>query len=291
MRNRFYCVSKKITFGIFILGAFWSCTSNGDETPSERLESLDLSDQSYGSEPNQLMDVYLPAGRSTTNTPLLIYIHGGAWVEGSKEEFKQFRSSLSAALPDYAFVSINYSLYNFTTGTNKFPTQENEVIKAINYILSKSLEWNISDTIILAGASAGGHLALLHAYKHESVGNVTAVVAFFPPTDLAELYDYSFLTITGLGGLLGSSPMENPTAYANSSPITFIDGESVPTIFFHGTADNVVPFSQSEILEEKLSKAGVKHEFTKVLNQGHGFTLETYPVLFQQAAAFIKEQQ
>ncbi|WP_339869782.1 alpha/beta hydrolase [uncultured Algoriphagus sp.] len=291
MMNRFYCISKKITLGVFILVTIWGCSSDGDENPSGRLEALDLSDQSYGSEPNQLMDVYLPAGRSTTDTPLLIYIHGGAWVEGSKEEFKQFRTSLTAALPEYAFVSINYSLYNFASGTNKFPTQEKEVIEALNYIQSKSSEWNISDTIILAGASAGGHLALLHAYKHGSAEKFKAVVAFFPPTDLAELYDFSFLTVTGLGGLLGGNPIDKADSYAASSPITFIDSQSVPTIFFHGTADNVVPISQSELLETALKEAGVEHKFISVPNQGHGFTLETYPSLFQQAATFINEQQ
>lgn len=38
----------------------------------------------------------------------------------------------------------------------------------------------------LAGASAGGHLALLHAYKHQGTGNIQAVIAFFPPTDCLE---------------------------------------------------------------------------------------------------------
>ncbi|SFU10835.1 Acetyl esterase/lipase [Algoriphagus locisalis] len=289
MKGRNSSFFEKFILGVFLILAFWSCTSEQDGNPSGELAALDLSDQSYGSKSTQILDVYLPAGRSIEDTPLLIYIHGGAWIEGSKDEFKQFRTALSAALPDYAFVSINYSLYDLGSGINKFPTQENDVIEAISYVQSKTAEWNISDTIILAGASAGGHLALLHAYKHESVGDIKAVVAFFPPTDLAALYDFSFLTVTGLGGLLGGDPVERAEAYADSSPITFIDSQSVPTLFFHGSEDTVVPISQSLLLESVLIEAGVVHKFTTVPNQGHGFTLETYPSLFQQAAVFIND--
>ena len=178
MTGRVYKFFEKVTLGVFLILAFWSCTSEQDGNPSGELAALDLFDQSYGSKSTQVLDVYLPASRSIQDTPLLIYIHGGAWIDGSKDEFKQFRTSLSTALPNYAFVSINYSLYDLGSGTNNFPTQENDVIEAITYVLSKTDEWNISDTIILAGASAGGHLALLHAYKHESVGNIKAVVAF-----------------------------------------------------------------------------------------------------------------
>lgn len=287
MSKIYYSPFIKFTFGVLIIFSFWGCTSDGDGNPSGELAALDLFDQSYGSEQSQIFDIYLPAGRSIEDTPVLIYIHGGAWIEGSKEEFIQYRTALSSALPDYALVAINYSLYNLSTGINKFPTQENDVIEAVNYIESKTAEWNISDNIILSGASAGGHLALLHAYKHQSIGDVKAVIAFFPPTDLAELYDFSFITMTGLGGMLGGAPTDQPEAYAASSPITFVTSQSVPTIFFHGTSDPVVPISQSEILAKALESVGVNYKFTSVPNEGHGFQDTTYPPLFEQAADFV----
>lgn len=279
---------QKIFLLILISSSLASCTSNGDENPTGSLAALDLFDQSYGRERSQILDVYLPAGRTIEETPLLIYLHGGAWIEGSKEEFTQFRAALSSALPDYAFVAINYSLYNLNTGSNKFPTQENDVVKAIYYIQSKAAEWNISDQLILAGASAGGHLALLHSYKNQSIGNIKAVIAFFPPTDLATLYGFSLLTQIGLNGLIGGSPQEQADGYAINSPVTYVNPNSPPTIFFHGTSDIVVPISQSELLETSLSEAGVMHSFIKVPNQGHGFTAATYPRLFEQTADFIK---
>lgn len=125
--------------------------------------------------------------------------------------------------PDYAFAAFNYSLYDFGSGGNKFPAQKNDVIEAINFVISKSSEWNISDRIVLAGASAGGYLALLHVYKHQEIGNIRAVIAFFPPTDLASLYNFSPITTkVGLQGLVGGTPQSCPDAFAASSPIHFV---------------------------------------------------------------------
>ncbi|MEB2784500.1 alpha/beta hydrolase [Algoriphagus persicinus] len=289
MSKIYYSPFLKFTFGVLIVFSFWSCTSDGDENPTGELAALDLVDQSYGREQSQIFDIYLPAGRSIEDTQVLIYIHGGAWIEGSKEEFIQFKTALSSALPDYAFVAINYSLYNLSTGINKFPTQENDVIEAVNYIQSKTAEWNISDNIILSGASAGGHLALLHAYKHQSIGDVKAVIALFPPTDLAALYSFSEFTQMGLSGMLGGTPQENQDGYAINSPITYIKHTSPPTILFHGSIDSVVPMSQSELLASALTENQVMHEFVQIPNQGHGFTVETYPALFQKAADFIEK--
>ncbi|MCE7057870.1 alpha/beta hydrolase [Algoriphagus sp. AGSA1] len=269
--------------------AIWACSPDALENPAGGgLREKTLLNLSYGSANSQLLDIYLPAGRSTESTPLLIYIHGGAWVGGSKEEFVAFKETLTSLLPEYAFVAINYSLYNLSTGINSFPQQEHDVIDAVNYILSKAPEWNVSDKIILAGASAGGHLALLHAYKHQQTGNIQAVIAFFPPTDLTSLFDFSSITSIGLQGLVGGTPESDPEAYKASSPLSFVDQKTVPSIFFHGTLDTVVPISQSELLAKALQNAGTEYKFTIVPDEGHGFKDSTYRKLLQEASIFLK---
>ena len=265
-----------------------ACSNGPDDNPIIGLEAKTELNLSYGTTGNQLLDIYLPAGRSVESTPLMLYIHGGAWVEGSKEEFVAFKDLMGAILPEYAFVAINYNLYNLNTGANPFPQQENDVIEAVNFVLSMTPEWNISDKIVLAGASAGGHLALLHAYKHQEIGDIQAAIAFFPPTDLTALYEFSPITKLGLQGLIGGTPGSNPEGYTASSPVFFVDSESVPTILFHGTIDSVVPISQSEILADALESADVEHQFTVVPNEGHGFQDSTYPPLFQEAAVFLQ---
>ncbi len=268
---------------------FFAC-NNDSESPSKELEAIDILNESYGTDVANSMDVYLPAGRSTSETPLFIYIHGGGWNNGDKSEILVFRNLIESAFQGYAIISLNYSLYNINTGTGQFPAQENDVMDAINYILSKTDEWNVSNKIILAGASAGGHLALLHSYKHQNVGNIQAVLALFPPTDLTSLFEFNTLTQQGLQLLLSGTPESNPDAYAMSSPITYVTPNSIPTAFFHGSADVVVPVSQSELLAEKLEENNVSYYFESYPGEGHGLDFKSYAEAIQKAADFINEE-
>lgn len=273
---------------VLFLSIFWSCNSGKDEDPNKLLPALNFVNQSYGSDPQQTLDVYLPAGRSTEDTPLIVYIHGGSWVGGSKSEFLAFQSLMEKSFPGYAFVSIDYRLYNLNTRLNPFPTQEKDVISSIEYIVSKTPEWKISTKIILAGASAGGHLALLHSYKHQEIGDIQAAIAFFPPTDLAPFYEFNFITQAGLTAIIGGTPIDLPRVYSASSPVTFVDENTVPTVFFHGTTDTVVPISQSEILKKELETFKVPFLYKSVPGQGHGFTENTYATLIQEASVYLK---
>lgn len=270
---------------IFILSLVWACSSD-PEPIVDFLPARELTDQAYGTDLRQKMDVYLPAGRSREKTPLLVYIHGGAWIDGDKSEFLQFKPVLENLFPEYAFVSVNYRLFDFITGNNKFPAQEADIISVFDYINQNLESWSVSDKIIISGASAGGHLALQHAYRND-FSDIEAVVAFFPPTDLKELHGFNTITALGLESILGGKPDQIPQVYLDSSPITHLDPNDPPTIFFHGDIDTVVPISQSELLEENLNLNGINHQFTRVPNQGHGFTDETYRNLLQQARDFI----
>ncbi len=278
--------TSKCCTSLLIVLLLWSCSDNID-SPGRQLPALDLTDQAYGEDPRQIMDVYLPAGRTTEATPLLIYIHGGSWINGSKNEFLPFRTILKNSFPDYAYVAINYRLFNFNTGSNRFPAQEEDVIAAIKYIESKSTEWNVSDQILVSGASAGGHLALLHAYKHQQIGNITGVMAFFPPTDLTAFSSFNSVTQAGLTALIGGIPSAVPEAYAASSPISFVTEISVPTVVYHGDQDVVVPFSQALVLKSKLENVGVPHEIKILEGEGHGFSEGKYPDILLSARLFF----
>ncbi|WP_296705579.1 alpha/beta hydrolase [Algoriphagus sp.] len=287
-------INKQILrFRFFILLSFsivfFSCNKDS-ENPVVEVEAIDILNESYGNTAENTMDVYLPAGRSIAETPLFIYIHGGAWVSGDKSEILAFRSLVESSFSGYAIISLNYSLLNLGTGSGQFPDQENDIIDAINYIVSKTEEWNVSKNIILAGASAGGHLALLHSYKHQEIGNIQAVLALFPPTDLQSLYGFNSLTSQGLQVLLNGTPESNPMGYAQSSPITFVNPNSVPTVFFHGTSDTVVPVSQSEILAEKLEENNVPYYFEAYPGEGHGLGFGPYAEVIQKAADFINQE-
>lgn len=246
-----------------------------------------MTDVAYGSDPKQKMDVYLPAGRSTQHTRLFIWIHGGAWAGGDKSEGSGIKGLLDTYLDDYAYVSLNYRLYDLNTYANKFPAQEDDVKAAVDYILSQADKWQISDRIVMAGGSAGGHLALLHAYKYNTTGNIRAAVAYYPPTELTAMYNFSTFTQLTLYSVLGGSPDMVPALYDSSSPLTYLTAGSCPTVFFHGTTDDVVPIAQSDTLKAKLTQLGVPFDYRYISGQGHGFTETTNLETIQQAANFL----
>lgn len=276
------------SFSVFNLGFILILSACTIDSEPDFLSAKELLNESYGIDFKQNMDVYLPAGRTQSETPLLIYIHGGGWIDGDKSEFQQVKPILESQFPGYAFASLNYRLYDFATGKNGIVEQEKDIIRALEYIESKLAVWNISDDFVISGVSAGGHLALLHAYKNNT-SDLKAAVVFFPPTELSELYKFNNFTALGLTALLGGTPTTASKTYLETSPISYIDSKDIPTIFFHGDQDTVVPLSQSQLLEQKLKSEKVRHQFTVVRGQGHGFTPATNLALLKEAKEFIGE--
>ena len=250
--------------------ALFSCKK--DEPQSDPNAAKIEYNVSYGNDPRQKMDIYLPANRSTTSTKLFIYIHGGGWMAGDKADFGGAYPVLNATLENYAFISMNYRLCDTVANTNKFPAQETDVITAINFIKSKLGEWRISNKAVICGASAGGHLALLHGYKNNNDQFIRGIINYFGPTHMDSLYPYSGLTSSLLNEVIGGPPAQEPALYFSSSPTNYITANSIPTITFHGVNDIIVPIEQSELLQQTLLDNGVMHEFEHYPNEGHGFS-------------------
>ncbi len=77
---------------------------------------------------------------------------------------------------------------------------------AIEYYLDHASEYMVSDELVMLGASAGGHLAMLHAYKNDPGGHVMAVVDFFGPFNLVAMWDYGIVHQLILYGAIGGFP-------------------------------------------------------------------------------------
>lgn len=239
-------------------------------------------------DPVQKMDVYLPAGRSTTNTKVVILIHGGAWSTGDKTDFTEYVDTLKKRLPGYAIFNINYRLSDGTA--NLFPTQENDVKTAVEFIYSKRAEYLISDKFILLGGSAGGHLALLQGYKNTSPVKIKAIVDFFGPTDMVDIYNNPaspLISSALVAQIVGATPTSNPTLYQTSSPINYVTAQSPPTIIFHGGIDPLVSASQSIALKTKLQSMGVAHQYVFYPTESHGWTGATMTDSFDKIQAFL----
>ena len=278
---------------------FTSCsksdTSGGGGTPAPiPAVARSVADTSYGADAKQKMDIYLPAGRTTASTKVIIMIHGGAWIAGDKADYATNIDSLKKRLPDYAIFNINYRLAvpGFPTSTNVFPTQENDVKAAVDFIYSNRAIFLISDKFVLLGASAGGHLSLLQAYKYQTP-KIKAVIDYCGPTDMAALYtDYASnpLNQAGIAALMSGTPTSNAALYASSSPLTFAtSANACPTIIFQGTADLTVYPTQSIALRDKLTTNTVANQYVPYTGLGHvdSWTAVTFTDSYNKIQVFL----
>ncbi|MFN8264685.1 MAG: alpha/beta hydrolase [Chitinophagaceae bacterium] len=243
----------------------------------------------YGTDSRQVMDVYLPANRTASSTPVLILIHGGGWSSGDKSDFTQFVDTLKRRIPNYAVFNITYRLAG--SGANLFPAQEQDVKQCIEFIYNNRNKYRISDRFALMGASAGGHLSLLQAYKYTSPVKIKAVVDLFGPTELTQLYNNppGILIPLLLLNVTGAIPTSNPVIYQQSSPLNYVVAGSTPTLIIQGGMDDVVPAWQSTLLRDKLQSVSVPNEFVLYPSGGHGnWDQPTYADAFLKMEQFLK---
>lgn len=272
---------------ILFTGLLWTACNKKD-APGPRLEAVSYTGVKYGADPLQDMDVYLPEGRDTLATPLLILIHGGAWFSGDKKDFQPYVDSIKRIFPRYAIANLNYRLAGI--GVNLFPAQEQDIEAAVSYLQQQARGYNISKQFIYLGASAGGHLALLQAYKYDKLPAL-AVVSFFGPSDMADLYYNSPDTLVTrfLPFLMGGTPSGNPSLYFTSSPIHYVSAQSCPTLLLQGGKDELVPPQEAFRLNDTLATLGVVHELVYYPNEGHGWSGASLDDSFNKIKSFLQK--
>jgi acetyl esterase/lipase len=280
----------KQLFPIFFLSLFFvACQKEAAKVAEQPLAEQSINNVSYGNDAAQQMDIFLPGGRTITATKAIVVIHGGGWISGDKADMNQYLPIIKQQLPDYAIFNINYRLGTVLT---PFPAQENDVKAAFAFILNKAGEYkfNAAKTVLL-GASAGGHLALLQAYKQTSP-KVKAVVSLFGPTDMPALYQSygaGSLPQQALQMLLNGTPATNTALYQSSSPVNFVNAQNPPTLLLHGTADPVVPITQSIALRTMLETNGASVKMVTYNGAGHGdWDDATFANAFAEIVNFMK---
>jgi acetyl esterase/lipase len=269
-----------IAFGVFLFVV--ACKKNDSNTVPARTEF----NVSYSTHAQQKMDIYLPAGRNTATTRVMILIHGGGWNAGDKADFNAYIDSLKKREPSYAIFNINYRLAN---PPDLFPAQELDVKAAVEFIYNKRSEYLISEKFVLLGASAGAHLALLQGFKYPLPVKPKAIIDFFGPADLVELYNNppNQLIPVLLFSVTGATPASNLALYQQSSPVNFITAQASPTLILQGGADLIVPKNQSDLLNNKLQTAGVNHKYIVYPLEGHGWVGANLTDSFNQIQAFL----
>lgn len=267
-------IKKTIAFILILsLGLFVSCAKDDDtdnDPDSNTDANVEKIDQSYGSDPAQKFNIYLPANRTTSSTPILFLIHGGSWKSGDKNDFTSSISSYKSMFPNYAIVTMNYRLY--AAGVNKFPTQEMDVKACIEYVVIHRADYQISSRFALVGFSSGAHLAMLYAYKYGTTSYLPkAVVDVSGYTDLISCYDQltSPVTKSWISDVAGDRTTVDSLMYKSSSPLNFTNTSSAPTLILHGINDTVVPYQQAYKLKDKLLQLNVVNTYSLYPGEGH----------------------
>jgi acetyl esterase/lipase len=237
---------------------------------------------------SQRLDLYLPEKDTEKPLPLLIWVHGGGWLGGSKKENPGIRFTASG---EYASASVEYRFSNKAI----FPAQIQDCQAAIRFLRANAKKYNIDpDHIGVWGASAGGHLVALlgtagGAKAFPEIGDnlsepdrVQAVIDLFGPTDFPDVRSQvaADKTVTNIfnfddmsspyAKLFGAKPGERTDLEKSASPITFVSKDDPPFLIIHGTADKLVPYAQSTEFTDALKKAGVDVLLQTVPGGNHG---------------------
>lgn len=259
----------------------------------------------------------------TGEAPLVIWIHGGAWLAGSyNSPPPPLRLLLKSG---YAVASVQYRLSKTAT----FPAQIHDVKGAVRYLRAHADKYHLDSARFAAwGSSAGGHLAALLATSGgvaEAEGNsggnldvssrIQAAVDYFGPTDLLNMnadvttrprsvldhdapdapesqligFDAEGQGIGVLRNNLSNPdpPFPEKAALVRlANPIEHVSADDPPVFIAHGTRDNLVPRNQSVRLADALQVKGISHVLRIVEGAGHGFGPQSETV-DAEAIAFL----
>jgi len=218
-----------------------------------------------------LLDIYAPKDLKKP-APTIVFIHGGGWSGGNKEEYKVY--NIDFAKRGYVTASINYRLSQVAP----YPAAVQDCKCAIRWLRAHASEYNIDPNKIgVIGGSAGGYLALMLGYtddpslegdnlNKDQSSKVQAVANFYGPCDFTVEFARKAPQVTGL---LQKTYEEAPSLFKDSSPIFYITKNSPPTLIVHGTIDQTVPIAQSDALAAKLAEAGVPYFYDKIEGWPH----------------------
>ncbi|MEU1972143.1 alpha/beta hydrolase [Microbacterium sp. NPDC019599] len=222
--------------------------------------------------------------------PLVVFLHGGGWLRGSR---RTFTPGISAAqsfdrivAAGFAVASCEYRL----SGEARFPAQLDDVDAALAWLRTHASDYGV-DAVrpVLWGVSAGATLAALTGLRRD---DIAGVVDWFGPADLftlAELDTGERPEDTREARWIGGPAASFPDAARAASPALQAHPGAPPFHIAHGTADELVPFVQSEALAAALTTVGADVEFDAVPGGGHFWQdVEDTALLFDRAIAFCR---
>jgi acetyl esterase/lipase len=244
------------------------------------------------------LDVYRRRD-ATTPQPTLIFYHGGGWIGGAKE------SSLMSLMPwiemGWNVVNVEYRMARVAPA----PAAVEDALCALRFVVAQAKTYGVdTNRIVVAGESAGGHLALAAGMIPASAGltnicagggfagfdnavpKVAAIINWYGITDLNDMLAGPNTRSYAVQWLGGSTDRDEVAKTV--SPLTYVRAGLPPILSIQGDKDAIVPPSQNVRLRDALAKAGVPNELFMVPGGGHGnFTADERTRIYVKIREFL----
>ncbi len=218
------------------------------------------------------LDLYRPSAMPSAPMPLVIWVHGGGWRNGTKANCP----AAWLAAQGYAVASLDFRLLP----EHPWPAQIEDPIAALRWLRKESGKYGLAaERSAAMGGSSGGHVvALWGTLPLRAEDKVKAVVDLYGPTDLltmppnvlSEKRTRADLAKANGALLLGGIVMDQPEKARAVSALHQASKDDVPFLIMHGMDDPGVPVDQSERLHAALKAAGVESTLKLIPGAGHG---------------------
>jgi acetyl esterase/lipase len=231
--------------------------------------------------------------------PLLLWVHGGAWRSGSKSSMP-LKDLVCAGYP---VASVEYRL----SPVAKFPAQIHDLKAAIRFLRARAAEQDVdARTIIVAGDSAGGHLAALVGVSNgeeklegkigthlEESSDVQGIISFYGAANLTTILSQSTahglkVRVPALDLFLGGQPDTVSELARLASPVLHVDKNDPPLLLLHGDQDPQMPINQAHELHGAYKAAGAKVDFEVIHGAAHGGKIFYDAKRLEVVTAFLK---
>lgn len=256
------------------------------------------------------MDVLKPQRKE--KMPAVVFVTGGGFIHANKDKYIQQRMQIADA--GYVVASIQYRV----APTGRFPQPVEDVKAAIRYIKANAAKFNVDpDNVAVMGDSAGGYLSAMVGTSNgtkkfdkgenlDQSSDVKAAVDIYGLSDLTRVgSDFSeevqqkhksagateALWVNGspiFGGKDGGI-LADPDSAAAANPLNYITDKTAPFLLMHGTADQLVSPSQTEILHQALQAHGIESTRYEVTGAAHGGVYWVQPEVMQVVIDFLDQ--
>lgn len=229
-----------------------------------------------------VLDLYIPqAAYDREENGFLLFIHGGSWAMGNKED--KAADCIEAASKGYVAATMSFTLRSGETAdTYSVDAVLDEIGLAIEKVKAFAAEKGLNITKVApSGYSSGAHLAMMYSYTRteESPVRIAFTANKVGPSDFSE-------EAWGSSGpalarsLAGKEIVERfaeegrvDEIVAYVSPVSYVTKDSVPSLFGYGALDVVVPAGNRESILNAFKNAGAEYDFVFYPISGHGLKL------------------